>query len=456
MKAILNLFVSIATQPAILVALIAMLGLLLQKKKSTEVIQGTIKTFAGFLVLIGGAGILSNSLTPFASMFKFALHVQGVVPSNEAVVAIALVKYGTTTALIMLVGMIVNILLARFTRFKYIFLTGQAMLYVSCLTAVILVSAHLGSGWQTIVLGGIFEGTLLTVTPALCQPFMRKITGGDEVAMGHTGNIGYAISGLMGKWFGDSKKSTEDLKIPQSLGFLRDSTVSITLLMGIVYIILAIMAGPQFVEKNLSAGNNYIIYAMIQAGTFAAGFVVVLQGVRMILGEIIPAFQGIAQKLVPNSKPALDVPIIFPYAPNAVLLGFFVSFIVGTLSMFGMIAMGTTVIIPGVVGHFFCGAAAGIYGNAAGGRRGAIIGATVNSLIISWLPLFILPVLGGLKLAASTFADTDYLIPGILLGNLGGFGKIALIVGILGFLACVLILSAILTQRAKSTKANQD
>ncbi|KGH89961.1 PTS ascorbate transporter subunit IIC [Oenococcus oeni] len=456
MKAILNLFVSIATQPAMLVALIAMLGLLLQKKKSTEVIQGTIKTFAGFLVLIGGAGILSNSLTPFASMFKFALHVQGVVPSNEAVVAIALVKYGTTTALIMLVGMIVNILLTRFTRFKYIFLTGQAMLYVSCLTAVILVSAHLGSGWQTIVLGGIFEGTLLTVTPALCQPFMRKITGGDEVAMGHTGNIGYAISGLMGKWFGDPKKSTEDLKIPQSLGFLRDSTVSITLLMGIVYIILAIMAGPQFVEKNLSAGNNYIIYAMIQAGTFAAGFVVVLQGVRMILGEIIPAFQGIAQKLVPNSKPALDVPIIFPYAPNAVLLGFFVSFIVGTLSMFGMIAMGTTVIIPGVVGHFFCGAAAGIYGNAAGGRRGAIIGATVNSLIISWLPLFILPVLGGLKLAASTFADTDYLIPGILLGNLGGFGKIALIVGILGFLACVLILSAILTQRAKSTKANQD
>ncbi|MCQ4965450.1 PTS ascorbate transporter subunit IIC, partial [Bifidobacterium pseudocatenulatum] len=85
------------------------------------------------------------------------------------------------------------ILLARFTKFKYIFLTGQAMLYVSCLAAVILVSAGMGSGWQTILLGGLFEGTLLTVTPALCQPFMRKITGGDTVAMGPTGNIGYAI-----------------------------------------------------------------------------------------------------------------------------------------------------------------------------------------------------------------------------------------------------------------------
>ncbi len=59
------------------------------------------------------------------------------MPSNEAVVAIALQQYGTPTALIMLVGMVVNILLARFTRFKYIFLTGQAMMYVSCLTAVI-------------------------------------------------------------------------------------------------------------------------------------------------------------------------------------------------------------------------------------------------------------------------------------------------------------------------------
>lgn len=399
--------------------------------------------------MIGGSGILSNSLAPFASMFQSALHVQGVVPSNEAVVAIALVKYGSTTALIMLVGMIINILLARFTRFKYIFLTGQAMLYVSCLTAVILISAKLGNGWQTVLLGGIFEGTLLTVTPALCQPFMKKITDGDAVAMGHTGNIGYAAAGLVGKLFGNKEKSTEDLNIPKGLSFLRDSTVSITLLMSVVYVALTIVAGPHFVETKLSGGTNYIIYALVQAGTFAAGFVVVLQGVRMILAEIVPAFQGIAKTLVPNSKPALDVPIIFPYAPNAVLIGFFVSFIVGTLSMFLMLAMKTTVIIPGVVGHFFCGAAAAIYGNSEGGKRGAVLGATVNGLLISWLPLLILPVLGTLKIAASTFADTDYLVPGILLGNLGSFGTLAIVIGIIGFFVAVVVTSMILNEKDK-------
>lgn len=441
MLAVLNIFKSIATTPALLVGLIALLGLLLQKKPATTVIQGSIKTFAGFLILTGGSGILSNALTPFAKMFKFALGVQGVVPSNEAVVAIALVKYGSTAALIMLVGMIVNVLLARFTKFKYIFLTGQAMLYVACLSAVVMVSAGMGSGWKTILLGGLFEGTLFTVTPALCQPFMRKITNGDAVAMGHTGNIGYSIAGLMGKWFGNKKHDTEEINIPKSLGFMRDSTVSITIVMAIVYIILAIICGPHFVETKLSDGTNYIVYAIVQAGTFAAGFAVVLQGVRMILAEIIPAFQGIAQKLVPNSKPALDVPIIFPYAPNAVLLGFIVSFLVGTICMFIMIAMHTTVIIPGVVGHFFCGAAAAIYGNSMGGRRGAIIGATVNSIIISFLPLYILPVLGDLKMAASTFADTDYLIPGIILGKLGNFGSVALTTGIIALTVIVILVS---------------
>lgn len=446
MKGLLNLFVSIATQPAILVSLIALIGLVLQKKKLTDIISGTIKTVVGFLVLIGGAGILLDALAPFSEMFQTALNTQGVVPSNEAVVAVALKEYGSQTALIMLVGMIVNVLLARFTRFKYLFLTGQAMMYISCITAVILISAKVESDLLVILFGGIFVGTLLTVTPAITQPFMKKITGNNKVAMGHTGNIGYASAGVIGKWFGNSKHSTEDLNIPKSFGFLRDSTVSIMLVMTVVYLVLSIATGFDYVEKHLSNGTSAIVFSLIQAGTFTAGFVVILQGVRMVLAEIVPAFQGIAQKLVPNSKPALDVPIIFSYAPNAVLIGFFTSFIVGILSMFGMIALKTTIIIPGVVGHFFCGAAAGIYGNATGGRRGAILGSAFNSLLLSWLPLAVLPLLGSLKMSASTFADTDYLVPGIVLGAVGKGGSVVTIVFILLFVATVLLVSHVLNK----------
>ena len=122
------------------------------------------------------------------------------------------------------------------------------------------------------------------------------------------------------------------------------------------------------------------------------------------------------------------------------------SFVVGALSMFMMIALHTTVLIPGVVGHFFCGAAAGVYGNSTGGRRGAVIGSAFNSLLLSWLPLAILPLLGSLKMAASTFADTDYLIPGFILGKVGQIGSIALIVTIIVFTLIVIAASIILNR----------
>ena len=73
-----------------------------------------------------------------------------------------------------------------------------------------------------------------------------------------------------------------------------------------------------------------------------------------------------------------------------------------------------------------------------------VIGSAVNGLLISWLPLYILPVLGDLKMAASTFADTDYLIPGILLGKLGSFGSVALTCGIIGFTVAVILVSTLM------------
>ena len=100
--------------------------------------------------------------------------------------------------------------------------------------------------------------------------------------------------------------------------------------------------------------------------------------------------------------------------------------------------LGTTIIIPGVVAHFMTGAAAGVIGNGAGGRRGAILGAFSNGLLITFLPLFLLPVLGDMGLSNATFSDSDYGVVGLFLGGLSSAGgQIALIVGII--LAVVLL-----------------
>lgn len=414
--------IDILSQPSILVAAIALIGLIAQKKSAADTVKGTTKTFVGFLVISAGAGILEGSLGPFGAMFEEAFNVAGVVPNNEAVVALALQEYGRNTALIMFFGMIVNVLIARITRYKYIFLTGHHTFYLACMLAVIFAVA----GFNTIGLiavGSIALGIIMTLSPAIVQPFMRQLTGKDDVALGHFSAVGYAASGLVGRLFKGSKEnSTENIEFPKGLGFLRDSTVSIALTMVVMYVIVAFFAGPTFVETELSGGTNFLVFSLIQAGSFAAGVFVILSGVRLVLAEIVPAFRGISTKLVPNAKPALDVPIIYPYAPNAVLLGFFSSFAGGIVSMVVMIFTGGIIILPGVVPHFFTGAAAGVFGNATGGIKGALVGSFVNGIIISFLPVFLMPVLGDLGFANTTFSDADFGVSGIFFGMLANYG----------------------------------
>ena len=133
MHAILDFIVDILSQPAILVALIALIGLLVQKKSATAITTGTIKTMLGFLILSAGAGVVSNSLEPFGKIFQHAFGVQGVVPNNEAIISLALKDYGTTAALIMVFGMLINIVIARISNLKYIFLTGHHTFLYGCL-----------------------------------------------------------------------------------------------------------------------------------------------------------------------------------------------------------------------------------------------------------------------------------------------------------------------------------
>ena len=86
---------------------------------------------------------------------------------------------------------------------------------------------------------------------------------------------------------------------------------------------------------------------------------------------------------------------------------------------------------PGVVAHFL-GATAAVFGNARGGIKGAVAGAALNGILITFLPLLFLPFLGELGGAATTFSDTDFLAVGIVFGNavkyMGLFGAILFII----------------------------
>lgn len=456
-QGIVDFIVDILKVPAILVGLIAMIGLLAQRKSFADTVKGTIKTILGFLVLGGGAGVVVSSITPLGKMFEHAFSLKGVVPNNEAVVSVAMTEYGITTALIMAFGMVANIVVARFTRLKFIFLTGHHTFYMACMISIILTVAGFES-WQLVFTGSLVLGLIMAFFPALAQPHMRKITGNDDVAFGHFGTVGYVIAGWVGQAVGKGSRSTEEMNLPKNLSFLRDSSISISLTMMIIYLILAICAGPEYIENvnnNLSNGDNYLVYAIIQAITFAAGVFIILQGVRLILAEIVPAFTGFSEKLVPNAKPALDCPVVFPYAPNAVLIGFMFSFVGGLVGLFVLGQLKLTLILPGVVPHFFCGATAGVFGNATGGRRGAMLGGFINGLLVTFLPVMLLPVLGSLKdfSADTTFSDIDFCAIGIILGNMP---KLFNQYTIMGIIVGIFALLVVYNYTAKPKKSNDE
>ena len=456
MKAILDFIVDILKVPSVLVGVIALIGLIAQKKPAADVIKGTIKTILGFIVLSGGAAVLLGSLNPLGEIFQEAFHVQGVVPNNEAIVSAALGQYGTATALIMAFGMVANIAIARFTRLKFIFLTGHHTFYMACMIAVILVVAGF-SGTLLVLVGSLTLGLVMAFFPYIAQPFMRDITGSDEVGFGHFGTVGYVLAGLVGRSLRGKSRSTEEMNLPKNLSFLRDSSVSIALTMMVIYLVLVIAAGQDFVQGQYSKGQNHLVWAVIQAITFAAGVFIILQGVRLILAEIVPAFTGFSQKLVPNARPALDCPIVFPYAPNAVLVGFLASFAGGLVGLFILGQLHWVLILPGVVPHFFCGATAGVFGNAVGGRLGASIGAFLHGILITFLPVWLLPVLGDLGFANTTFSDADFGVVGIALGWLGSHaGRFAITAIVVGIVAALVVYNYAVPEKVSLDKQAEE
>lgn len=414
---ILKFLVDLLSQASILVALFTMVGLILLKKPINEIVAGSMKSLIGFILLGAGANVITASLAPFGNMVEVAFNVQGVVPNNEAIVSLALTQYGTQVSMVMILSMVFHIIIAKFSPLKFIFLTGHHIFYMGVMITVILIVAGL-SGIPLIIVAALINAVAMSLSPLLSYWAMPKVIGDNtsQVALGHFSNVTYSISALIGKIVGGKSPSVEDLKLPKGLSFMRDNILAIALTMSLIYIIVAVAAGSEYIEKELSNGQNYLVFALIQGVTFAAGVSIVLSGVRMILGEIIPAFKGISEKIVPNAIPALDCPVVFPYAPNAVLIGFITSFIGGLVGLAILGAVGGVLIIPGVVPHFFVGATAGVFGNATGGRRGCIIGSFINGLLLAFLPIVLLPILGDLGFQNTTFSDADFVAVGGIIG----------------------------------------
>ena len=410
----MKVVISLLSNAGILVGLISMIGLILQKKSADDVLKGTFKTIIGFLIFGIGSSAIGACLTNFNTLFQKGFGITGVVTQVEAATALAQGKFGTIVAIVMIVGFAANLLFARITPFKNIFLTGQHSLYFACVLTLVLKACNVGNT-ATAIIGGLLVGLAAAALPALTQPYMRKITGSNDLALGHYNELAYAFSGFLGSKVGNPEHSTENFKFPKWLSIFRDFTMCVAVVMVIVFYVAAIAAGEAVTQK-LAGSVNWVVFPLLQGLQFAAGMSVLITGVRMFISEITAAFVAISEKYIPNSRPAVDCPSVFPFAPTAVILGFISAYAAGLVAMGVMIAVGSSIVmIPSASIAFFSGGTAGVFGNSTGGWKGCIAGSFVLGILVVTLPLLLYPVFAHLGIVGASFPNVDYNIVGTIL-----------------------------------------
>jgi len=368
---------NILRNPPVLLGLIAAIGLIVQRKKAADIVKGTLLAAFGMFILQTGVSLVSGTISPINSAFQEAITGSTSV-SNTLNDVTFTASFGGDVGLAMFIGLILHLLIARFTKFKTIFLTGHMLWWFPFIFVAAGVEGGL-SGMPLIIFAAICSALYWSFMPWIMRKFVWDVTGDQSFLIGHPTGILSIISGLVARKFGNKEHSTEDVKVPQSLSFFREISVTGGIVIFIMYIIVALIE-PSLVGK----GENLVFLAVNQGITFAAGLLIMLYGVRLLINQIIPAFQGISEKIIPGSIPAFDCPILFNYRPNAVIIGFIVAMITSTI----MIIIANTlhvfgiILIPLVVTSFFeCGAAA-VIGEGQGGLRGSIIGTSVAAIFM--------------------------------------------------------------------------
>ncbi len=371
-------------QGAIFLALIAFFGLILQKKTFNEIVRGTLMTAIGFFVLSQGTGIIvGNAIDGLSGAFHT------MMPAAKGSPDIDMSMYGTQIGIVMLVAFAFNLLFARFTKWKSVFLTGHMLYWFPYVFIAAGIDAGLRGG-KLIVLATVFTAAYMVISPNLMRPLVKEVTGDDSFTIGHPTTILSLISGYLGKLIGNKEHSTEDLKFPKGLGFLREVSITGSIVICLTYVVMYFVLSsnnytPGEVWGYAGGSTGAFTYIFTKSIYFGVGITVMLLGVRMLISEIVPAFKGIAEKVVPGAIPALDCPVIFNFAPNALIIGFLVAMITSTITIILTAGMFPTVIIPLTVTCFFEIGCASIIGNATGGVRGSIVGAALSGVIMIFL-----------------------------------------------------------------------
>ncbi len=472
---------NILTKPHFFVGLLVFIGYLFLKKPIYEAVGGFIKATVGYMILNVGATGLVVIFRPILAALKtkFGLDAAVIDPYFGLQAVEAGLKennlgdLSSAVMIVLLIGFMVNIvlvLLRKITKLRTLFITGHIMQQQAStalwIGVVSFVLTNRLNTWWTVLLTGIFAGVYWAVSSNLTVEPTQRLTGNAGFAIGHQQMFTiWAVDKLAPK-IGDPKKKLDDIKLPKWLSMLHDDIISTGLIMIIFFGTIIAILGPDFftpkmgkcvtegtkqiceiANKNGVAANPMVVaflpkkewfgtYILSTTLSFAVYLTILKTGVRMFVSELTVSFQGISNKILPGSFPAVDCAASYGFgSQSAVLFGFLAGLIAQFISIAGLILFKSPVfIITGFVPVFFDNATIAVYAEKRGGARAALILSALSGFLQVTLGavavvLFQMQGLGGWH--GNIDQSTVWVAQGGLMKYLGLIGYGLVIVGML-------------------------
>lgn len=360
------------------VLVIAIVGFeILKSKKVRAIADSAIKAVIGYYLVAIGASITPYSTASLQKMMQALFQCSGGIMNTETYFANLFIGYGQIAIAILFLSFAINVLLARVTRLKGIYLTAHHLLYLSLITAVVFTTGTELPMYGIMAIGALCTGVFAWLCVATARPVIQKATDDQTVSMAHSNIgavlIGAGIGSLMKKNDADApaRKASQIKSIPG----IAAATVFI------VYLIMYIMLGADRAAAIL--GNVGVMGILKHSLLYGAQIALLLYGIRMLLSPVIEIFWDISHRFVPGMWKGLDASILIGYQPDAWYRGFAACCIggwIGTVALLILHASYVPIMSP--TSAYFTGGVAGVCGYKLGSRRACMIAGFISGIVM--------------------------------------------------------------------------
>ncbi|UUM19550.1 MULTISPECIES: PTS ascorbate transporter subunit IIC [unclassified Mycoplasma] len=378
----------------------------------------------------GNTGIVP--LDPYFALSSANTFFKGVVTGNDYtsiisfafilgyainIVMVALKKWTNTNSL-MITGHVMIQQSAVVTTILYVVLFGN----LGILTDSIPVGHQIG----TIVISGLVLGVYWATASTATIKGTNAVTQNAGFSIGHQQMLAITTTYKLGKFFGNKEDSAETKKLPSYLKIFEDNiftqTIIILTLFLVLFTVLLLVAPTgtvidkqwnSFVNPNtikdsvaskelldgltdprlksdlnftiwngaFGSSANFVVNIIGGSLKIVAALLAIITGVRMFITELQQSFHGISEKIIPGAVVAVDVAAVYGFAINSVTFGF-ISGVAGQFLGVGVVIGLSTnienqhftyIAIPLFITLFFNSGSLGVYANASGGWKAALI-----------------------------------------------------------------------------------